>query len=312
MVNSKEVGSRVWESACQKSGVESLPELNGCAKAALAIVDYYHRAVPSAEGSNGDPKDPLFRSKTHRKKERKKEKEKKKKAKKMKRKEKRVSLSSFSGGTGVMGSSSDSWLRELNEASKLADDISAMISERGSLPPSGPDTQRHTSAIRRKITILGTKLDSLESLLSKLPSKQPISDKELLKRQDMLSNLRSKAKQMASTLNMSNFANREDLLGQSKSTDEINRTAGLDNYGVVGLQRQIMREQDEGLERLEETVLSTKHIALTVNEELDLHTKLIDNLDHHADLTSSRLQADMAWCCCTTLYGLVLRIPSVV
>ncbi|XP_008787642.2 syntaxin-52-like [Phoenix dactylifera] len=189
-----------------------------------------------------------------------------------------------------MASSSDSWLRELNEASKLADDIGAMISERGSLPPSGPDTQRHTSAIRRKITILGTKLDSLESLLSKLPSKQPISNKELHKRRDMLSNLRSKAKQMASTLNMSNFAKREDLLGQSKSTDEINRTAGLDNHGVVGLQRQIMREQDEGLERLEETVLSTKHIALTVNEELDLHTRLIDNLDHHVDLTGSRLQ----------------------
>lgn len=70
-----------------------------------------------------------------------------------------------------MASSSDSWLRELNEASKLADDINAMISERGSLPPSGPDTQRHSSATRRKITILGTRLDSLESLLLKLPSK---------------------------------------------------------------------------------------------------------------------------------------------
>ena len=34
-------------------------------------------------------------------------------------------------------------------------------------------------------------------------------------------------------------------------------------------------EQDEGLEKLEETVLSTKHIALAVNEELDLHTRLI-------------------------------------
>ncbi|XP_038988527.1 syntaxin-52-like [Phoenix dactylifera] len=93
-----------------------------------------------------------------------------------------------------MASSSDSWLWELNEASRLANDISAMISERGSLPPSGPDIQHHTSSIRRKITILGTRLDSLESLLSKLPSKQPISDKELHKCQDMLSNLRSKAK----------------------------------------------------------------------------------------------------------------------
>ena len=35
---------------------------------------------------------------------------------------------------------------------------------------------------------------------------------------------------------------REDLLGPSKkSVDEISRTAGLDNYGIVGLQRQIMK-----------------------------------------------------------------------
>lgn len=34
-------------------------------------------------------------------------------------------------------------------------------------------------------------------------------------------------------------------------------------------------EQDDGLEKLEETVISTKHIALAVNEELDLHTRLI-------------------------------------
>ncbi|KAL5998404.1 Syntaxin-52 [Asimina triloba] len=177
-----------------------------------------------------------------------------------------------------MASSSDSWMREFNEASKLADDISTCISEKGSLPPSGPETQRYLSAIRRKITILGTRLDSLESLLSKLPSKQPITEKELHRRQDMLVNLRSKANQMASTLNM------EDLLGPNqKAASEINRTAGLDNHGVV--------EQDEGLEKLEETVLSTKHIALAVNEELDLHTRLIDTLDQHVDSTDSRLQA---------------------
>ncbi|KAG9443700.1 hypothetical protein H6P81_015040 [Aristolochia fimbriata] len=190
-----------------------------------------------------------------------------------------------------MGSASDSWLREFSEASKLADDITARISERSSLPASGPDTQRHLSAIRRKITILGTRLDSLEALLSKLPGKQPITEKELNKRKDMLVNLRSKANQMASALSMSNVANREDLLGKGKkSADDMNRTVGLDNHGLVGLQRQVMREQDEGLEKLEDTVISTKHIALAVNEELDLHTRLIDNLDQHVDSTDSRLQ----------------------
>lgn len=189
-----------------------------------------------------------------------------------------------------MASSMDSWPREYNEAVKLADDIIGMISEISSAPTSGPEAQRHSSAIRRKITILRTRLDSLQSLLSKLPGK-PLTDKEMNRRKDMLANLRSKANQMASTLNMSNFANRDSLLGpESKPVDAMSRASGMDNHGVVGLQRQIMKEQDEGLDKLEETVLSTKHIALTINEELDLHTRLIENLDEHVDVTNYRLQ----------------------
>jgi SYP5 family syntaxin len=73
-----------------------------------------------------------------------------------------------------MASNSDQWVKEYNEAMKLADDISSMVSEWSSNPASGPETQRQSSAIRRKITILGTRLDSLQSLLSKLPAKPPL------------------------------------------------------------------------------------------------------------------------------------------
>ncbi|XP_043807100.1 syntaxin-52 isoform X2 [Manihot esculenta] len=190
-----------------------------------------------------------------------------------------------------MASSSDSWMKEYSEAAKLADDINGMIAERSSFPASGPETQRHASATRRKITILGTKLDSLQSLLTKLPGKQQISEKEMNRRKDMVANLRTKVNQMASTLDMSKFANRDSLFGpEIKADDAMRRTEGLDNHGIVGLQRQIMREQDEGLEKLEETVTSTKHIALAVNEELGLHTRLIDDLDQHVDVTDSRLR----------------------
>nr|POE92873.1 syntaxin-51 [Quercus suber] len=190
-----------------------------------------------------------------------------------------------------MAASADSWVKEYNEAVKLADDINGMISERSSLPATGPDAQRHASSIRRKITILGTRLDSLQSLLSKIPGKQPITEKEMNRRKDNLANLRSKVNQMASTLNMSNFANRDSLIGpEIKPADAVSRTVGLDNSGLVGLQRQVMKEQDEDLEKLEVTVVSTKHIALAVNEELDLHTRLIDDLDQHVDVTDSRLR----------------------
>ncbi|CAN1799476.1 Putative BPI/LBP family protein At1g04970 [Linum perenne] len=179
------------------------------------------------------------------------------------------------GCSAEMASSSDAWMKEYNEAAKLSEDITGMISERTSLPSTGPDSQRHASATRRKITILGTRLDSLQSLLTKLPGKQQVSEKEMNRRRDMIGNLRTKANQMASTLNMSNFANRDSLLGpEIKQADVMNRTT----------------EQDEGLEKLEETVISTKHIALAVNEELDLHTRLIDDLDEHVDVTDSRLR----------------------
>nr|TKS09799.1 syntaxin-52-like [Populus alba] len=192
---------------------------------------------------------------------------------------------------GEMASPSESWMQEFNEASKLGDEISAMISGKNSLPQSGPETQRQFSAARRKATILRTKLDILQSLLSALPSKQPLSGKEMNRRQEMLKNLSTKVNQMAGALNMFSAANRENLLGpDSKTDDVINRASSFDNQGLVGFQRQIMREQDEGLEKLEETVVSTKHIALAVNEELTLHTRLLDDLDEHVDVTNSRLQ----------------------
>lgn len=186
--------------------------------------------------------------------------------------------------------SSDAWVKEYNEATKLAEDISSMVSEWSSCPASGPEAQRQSSSTRKKITILGTRLDSLQSLLSKLPGKQPLSEKEENRRMDMLANLRSKVNQMASTLNMSNFANKDRLVGPEVKPDVMSRTVGLDNNGLVGFQRQIMKEQDESLESLEQTVISTKHIALAVNEELDLHTRLIDDLDQHVDVTDSRLR----------------------
>ncbi|XP_061954247.1 syntaxin-52-like isoform X2 [Populus nigra] len=196
-----------------------------------------------------------------------------------------------------MASPSELWMQEFNEASKLGDEISDMISGKNSLPQSRPETQRHLSAMRRKATILTTKLDSLQSLLSALPGKQPISGKEINRRQEMLKNLSTKVNQMSTALNMAGAANRENLLGSDSKTDDIiYRASGLDNQGLVGFQRQTMREQDEGLEKLDETVTSTKHIALAVNEELTLHTRLLDDLDEHVDVTNSRMQIRFHGC----------------
>ncbi|GAB2227896.1 hypothetical protein Droror1_Dr00009724 [Drosera rotundifolia] len=193
--------------------------------------------------------------------------------------------------TCEMASTSEVWMRDYNDASKLRDQINNLISEAKSLPASGPQTQRHFSTTRRKIHILKTKLDTLDSILSGVNFRQPLSTREMNKRKEMLTTMRSKVNEMAMTLNTFSSANRESLLGtDSMSNDLLKRVSDMDNRGIVGFQRQIMREQDENLAKLEETVVSTKHIALAVNEELNLQTRLLDSLDDHVETTTSRLQ----------------------
>ncbi|PPD67752.1 hypothetical protein GOBAR_DD35369 [Gossypium barbadense] len=113
------------------------------------------------------------------------------------------------------------------------------------------------------------------------------TDKEMNRRKDMVTNLRSKSNQMASAFNISNFANRYSVLGPETKPDTMSRTISLDNSGLIVSLR---AEQDEGLEKLEETLVSTKHIALAVSEELGLHTTLTDDLGQHVDVTDSHLQ----------------------
>ncbi|KAG6558257.1 hypothetical protein Mapa_000007 [Marchantia paleacea] len=188
---------------------------------------------------------------------------------------------------------SDSWLKEFEEAMRLADDILARINERNMMLASGNDPTRLVSATRRKITMLGTKLDRLESLLQNPPIK-PSIEKEMYRRQDMLLGIRFRTKQMAAALSTSQPSNRATLMGndsRSAPPEETSRTTGLDNYGIINLQKQVMKAQDDDLAGLEATVTSTKHIALAVNEELDLQNHLLNDLDKDADDTNNRLKA---------------------
>lgn len=70
---------------------------------------------------------------------------------------------------------------------------------------------------------------------------------------------------------------------------ETDTTAELDNRGLIQMQQEVMRQQDTELEHLERSVVTTKHIALQINEETELHNRLLDELDADVDATSSRL-----------------------
>ncbi|KDQ23319.1 hypothetical protein PLEOSDRAFT_52938 [Pleurotus ostreatus PC15] len=58
---------------------------------------------------------------------------------------------------------------------------------------------------------------------------------------------------------------------------------------MLQTQRRLMDEQDEHLDRLSQSVGRQHHISLQINDELDVHTGLLQELDTDLDQTGNRL-----------------------
>lgn len=54
-------------------------------------------------------------------------------------------------------------------------------------------------------------------------------------------------------------------------------------------QREIMEDQDVHLDNLSRSITRQRDISLQINDELDVHTGLLEGLDHDMDRTDSRL-----------------------
>ena len=68
-----------------------------------------------------------------------------------------------------------------------------------------------------------------------------------------------------------------------------NPEAGYSNEEMLQQQRQIMDNQDVHLDELSRSITRQRDISLQINDELDVHTGLLEGLDHDLDHTDSRL-----------------------
>eukprot|EP00798_Chlamydomonas_sp_ICE-L_P020265 gene20265-27019_t len=190
---------------------------------------------------------------------------------------------------------SDQWLKEYTEAKQIAQDIVQLIQERNSQHLNTPEGSRRTAVARRKIGTLGT---MIEKLLKSLDSSEgpDMSELEINRRRDLLYELRNRREQMQHSIKRDNGQQNRDALlsGASASRGpamETEQTAELDSQGLLQMQKHAMNQQDQALEKMEKTVTSTKHIALAIGEEVDLQTRLLDDLDEDVDVTNHRMRA---------------------
>src|SRR5207244_5440108 len=60
---------------------------------------------------------------------------------------------------------------------------------------------------------------------------------------------------------------------------ETEQTRGLDNEGLVKLQKQAMEDQDQHVERFTAILNRQKHIGLAIGNELEIQNELLSELD---------------------------------
>ncbi len=70
---------------------------------------------------------------------------------------------------------------------------------------------------------------------------------------------------------------------------ETAETIGKDNREIINVQRDVIKEQDKGLERLDVLISKQKNIAYQIGNELSEQNKMLDELDNQMDKTSTKL-----------------------
>ncbi|XP_047946275.1 syntaxin-52-like [Salvia hispanica] len=75
-----------------------------------------------------------------------------------------------------------------------------------------------------------------------------------------------------------------------KPVDAMSRASGLTNSEILHLQAQIIREQDEDLEKLAEVIGSTNRIAWAIKEEFRLLEGLDAGVNKYVEVPDPKLQ----------------------
>ena len=209
--------------------------------------------------------------------------------------------------------SEEDWLEIHRQAKTLLQDARQHLSRR-TTAPTIKDQHSASAAAKRCLVLAGTKVTALQNGLNALEtdSKSGVGEGELRRRRDLIRELNAEILGLErlsqtiatqrTTLSVPNASDQpqnqlfDKPAGQISTRrvfgapPETERTKGLDNAGVLQLQTQIMKEQDDQLDDFLRQVRRTKDIAGQINEELISQNELLDGLDHDVDRVQGKIK----------------------
>ena len=209
------------------------------------------------------------------------------------------------------------WLDQHRELKNHLHDARLQITKRDQ---AGAAQTQHEAAADAKKSLIraGTILRNLEDGLKVIDSGSAwsngrLGEGEVRRRRDMLSSagrekeglenlLSAMAAKSALDRTVASVQEKKgDLVGSSRSNGGANLSSGrvlgketgktktLDNQGVLQLQQQLMKEQDEDVSVLAQAVIRQKELGIQIQEELAVQTDMLNMLDEDVDRVQGKL-----------------------
>lgn len=200
------------------------------------------------------------------------------------------------------------WMGEIKETKSLLTEAQTLVAERSAKLKQGEDAAKLSAVSRRKLKTLEDHILKLTQLLKKLAPY--LTKTEAGKRGEEINKVSREVESLTMTLRKecrpppptpgasgspskqaSGKGAQEDVAAMvPQGPRETNRTEGLNNPQLVGLQRQMLQEQDSQLDQLSSHISRLSSISQAVNEEITLQNQMLDELGSNMDKSSGQLK----------------------
>lgn len=150
--------------------------------------------------------------------------------------------------------------------------------------------------IKNKLQIIQSNLKSLKQYLENCDD---ISEYEKNSRHQSLINLEreyDEISKLTKELKIKNTTIASTSLNASPSTKrtlgkpkETSHTRQLNDQQLLQVQKDSMQSQDEDLAKLRDIIIRQKQMGIAINEELDIHNELLDELNNKVDSSERKL-----------------------
>ncbi|KAI8885167.1 hypothetical protein K501DRAFT_246569 [Backusella circina FSU 941] len=174
----------------------------------------------------------------------------------------------------------------------LADNTLPIIFERNKLKELKLNVDKYEGNVEKNMNQLR---DGLKTLERQLSEEEQSGARDTKQEEDRLIRLQVKIDKLDALLGNQNDATaRELLLGNSKGKSvkftviDMN-TSHLENNQILQLQQRVMNDQDQDLDALSTSIGRQRELGLQINDELDVHSRLIDETETMVDRTQQRL-----------------------